>query len=614
MSSNSDALSSNSSSNSYINSTSTQLSINSSHQNVNDVIASGAPNDDHQQFSSQSSPQYIDPELLDETLSGITRHRMDRGGSQNGSSRNSDDDEKFNPDAFLSDSGLDENDELRGGTNTDALHHTNAPPHSQSSESLHHQNSHLSTSIKTHNDLLERKLKRMSVQKELQSTNHDGFTSEPLSDDLVQWIHKDVTTSTRRKSENSTRDRSHSQPAPSISVSGTPKSSTTSTTTSHDTQKNQANSRRFYRSGSSDDKMDSPKRVGFQIMKKYEGKQIREEKRSKLKQKTEYSSNITHKMVSPYQVKLLWQEAPKHVFIAPNNYNAEVRKYFANVVEYLYDERQCMVIVEPEVKEGYPEFDYLLSWKDDKEKAYVLKSVDLAICMGGDGTVLHCVRQFLESCPPVLGFGMGSIGFLTLFDVRKYRSIISKVLAKSIHISTRARLTCMIERHDGSKDSQETYQVMNELVCDRGPSPYLTSLDTFCNGKLITNVQADGLIVATPNGSSAYNMSAGGSIVHPSVVCMLLTPICPHSLSFRPIILPDSVKLKIQVPHSARTSAYLSFDGSNRQELRKGDSVHIETSEWPVPLIVTNDATSAWFRDLSESFGWSKRKQQRAWE
>ena len=151
---------------------------------------------------------------------------------------------------------------------------------------------------------------------------------------------------------------------------------------------------------------------------------------------------------------------------------------------------------------------------------------------------------------------------------------------------------------------------MNELVCDRGPSPYLTSLDTFCNGKLITNVQADGLIVATPNGSSAYNMSAGGSIVHPSVVCMLLTPICPHSLSFRPIILPDSVKLKIQVPQTARSSAYISFDGSNRQELRKGDAVIIDTSEWPVPLIVTNDATSQWFSDLSESFGWSQRKQQ----
>lgn len=156
--------------------------------------------------------------------------------------------------------------------------------------------------------------------------------------------------------------------------------------------------------------------------------------------------------------------------------------------------------------------------------------------------------------------------------------------------------------------------MLNELVVDRGPSPFLTNLDCYCSDTKITTVQADGLLVATPTGSTAYSMSAGGSIVHPSISCILLTPICPHSLSFRPVILPDSTQLKIRVPEDARSTAWVSFDGHHRQELQRGDAVLIQTSLWPVPLICKSEETSEWFLNLTQCLQWNVRKVQKQFE
>jgi NAD+ kinase len=127
-----------------------------------------------------------------------------------------------------------------------------------------------------------------------------------------------------------------------------------------------------------------------------------------------------------------------------------------------------------------------------------------------------------------------------------------------------------------------TSHVLNEVVIDRGPAAYISNLDVYCNGAPITCVQGDGLLVATPTGSTAYSVSAGGSIVHPSVPAILLTPICPHSLSFRPIVVPSTVELKVQVPLDARNSAWVSMDGRNRLRLNQGDFVRITVSHYPV--------------------------------
>ena len=118
----------------------------------------------------------------------------------------------------------------------------------------------------------------------------------------------------------------------------------------------------------------------------------------------------------------------------------------------------------------------------------------------------------------------------------------------------------------------ETFEVLNDLVVDRGPSPYVSLLELFGDEHHMTTVQADGLCVATPTGSTAYSLSAGGSLVHPEIPALLISPICPHTLSFRPMLLPDSMELRIVVPYNSRSTAWASFDGRGRVELQRASA------------------------------------------
>lgn len=152
------------------------------------------------------------------------------------------------------------------------------------------------------------------------------------------------------------------------------------------------------------------------------------------------------------------------------------------------------------------------------------------------------------------------------------------------------------------------------MVVDRGPSPYLSNVDLYIDGKRITTVQGDGLIVSTPTGSTAYAVAAGASMIHPSVPAIMITPICPHSLSFRPIVVPAGVELKICVSPDSRNSAWVSFDGRNRQEIKVGDSVRVTTSIYPVPSICSEDQISDWFDSLAECLHWNVRQKQKQFD
>lgn len=154
-------------------------------------------------------------------------------------------------------------------------------------------------------------------------------------------------------------------------------------------------------------------------------------------------------------------------------------------------------------------------------------------------------------------------------------------------------------------------QVMNEVVVDRGSSSFLTDVNVFESGNFMTRVQADGLMIATPTGSTAYSAAAGGSMVHPNVPSILFTPICPHSLNFRPIILPDYCELEMHIGSEARAGAWVSFDGKHRQELQRGDMLRVRMSPNPVPTINRIDQTQDWMESLDRCFGWSNRVAQK---
>ncbi|SMN19374.1 similar to Saccharomyces cerevisiae YEL041W YEF1 ATP-NADH kinase [Maudiozyma saulgeensis] len=267
---------------------------------------------------------------------------------------------------------------------------------------------------------------------------------------------------------------------------------------------------------------------------------------------------------------------------------------------------------------------------------------DMVITMGGDGTVLYVSTIFQQSVPPVLSFSLGSLGFLTNFKFENFKEDLPRILNHKIKSSLRMRLQCTVYRNksndnsiDLSEDSStispplatvpfelkssstdqtmtifSIHHVLNEITIDRGPGPFLTNLEIYGDDFFMTNAQGDGLIVATPTGSTAYSLSAGGSLVCPTVNAIALTPICPHTLSFRPIILPDSVCLKIKVSMKSRGSAWASFDGKSRTELRPGDYVKISCSSFSFPTVSSTD--EQFIRNISRTLNWNVREQQKS--
>ena len=162
---------------------------------------------------------------------------------------------------------------------------------------------------------------------------------------------------------------------------------------------------------------------------------------------------------------------------------------------------------------------------------------------------------------------------------------------------------------------EDGFLALNEVVIDRGTSTYLGMLDIYCDNTKITTAQADGLIVSTPTGSTAYSLAAGGPLCMPSIPGIILTPICPHALSFRPAVFPDSVTLRIALPESARQShAQVCFDGKETQMLYPGDAVVVTTSVWPLPAICREDQHIDWFRSVKKKLLWNERVVQGAAE
>ncbi|KAF4555926.1 NAD(+) kinase-like protein 1 [Elsinoe fawcettii] len=268
---------------------------------------------------------------------------------------------------------------------------------------------------------------------------------------------------------------------------------------------------------------------------------------------------------------------------------------------------------------------------------------DLVITLGGDGTVLYTSWLFQRIVPPVLAFSLGSLGFLTTFRFEDYKGHLDRLMGDvGMRVTMRMRFTCTVYRAAhvaGSsvlpspastsnvsglgldltrspttqqKIEGETHEVLNELVIDRGPTSYISSLDLYANDSLLTRISADGMILSTPTGSTAYSLSAGGSLVYPDIPAMLLTPICPHTLSFRPMILNDSMELKIRIPSSGRGNAFVSFDGKGKIELGRGDEVVVRASRYPFPTVLSQPME--WFDAISRTLRWNTRAaHQKGW-
>ncbi|KAJ8357066.1 hypothetical protein SKAU_G00198600 [Synaphobranchus kaupii] len=341
----------------------------------------------------------------------------------------------------------------------------------------------------------------------------------------------------------------------------------------------------------------------------------------------------------PASQRLTWNKPPVNVLVIRKIRDETLLEPFKELCRFLIQEKQLVVYVEKKAVEEaalLKDEDFgsirnqLCTFKEGYDD--ISDCVDLIICLGGDGTLLYASSLFQASVPPVMAFHLGSLGFLTPFKFESYKTEVAKVFEGNAAITLRSRLKVkvvkeMFQRTEGPHYGEDNgvsqsradneagkvtlqLQVLNEVVVDRGPSSYLSNVDLYLDGRLITSVQGDGVIVSTPTGSTAYAAAAGASMIHPNVPAIMVTPICPHSLSFRPIVVPAGVELMITLSPDARNTAWVSFDGRKRQEIQHGDSIKITTSCYPVPSICCHDLVYDWFESLAECLHWNVRKKQ----
>jgi NAD+ kinase len=225
--------------------------------------------------------------------------------------------------------------------------------------------------------------------------------------------------------------------------------------------------------------------------------------------------------------------------------------------------------------------------------------IDLLIVLGGDGTLLHGAALVADLGVPILGVNLGHLGFLTSCAPADAQSAVERALRGELAVEDRLRLRCEVVR--GSGERLVRY-ACNDAVVNQGALARLIELDAFRDGNLITRYRADGLIVSTPTGSTAYNLAAGGPIVTPDVHAFVLTPICPHTLTNRPVMMPSTAKLTVKLGLPADHVA-LTIDGQWGTSLSDGDRVDISQAERPLKLY---RAAESYFDLLREKMNWGE--------
>jgi NAD+ kinase len=227
------------------------------------------------------------------------------------------------------------------------------------------------------------------------------------------------------------------------------------------------------------------------------------------------------------------------------------------------------------------------------------EAADLLVVLGGDGTILHVVSSLDDVVKPVFGINIGSLGFLTCLNSSAYAEAIESIVSGKFAFSDRVLLSVEIER-DGKRT--EPVLALNDAVISRGEVSRLIRLRTRVNGEPLTEFNADGLVIATPTGSTAYSLSAGGPIIAPHSGVFVITPICPHVLTNRSLILDDSSTIEVE-PSEPEYPSYLTVDGRSPVLLEFTSVVRIRRSEKILPLAVLPQ--TSFFSVLRQKLKWS---------
>lgn len=231
----------------------------------------------------------------------------------------------------------------------------------------------------------------------------------------------------------------------------------------------------------------------------------------------------------------------------------------------------------------------------------VSKRLDLVVVLGGDGTLLSAARATAAIDVPLLGVNLGSLGFLTEVPLHSLYPMLEAIAKGEAAVERRALMQVELLRGDEVRGS---YLVFNDAVVNKTALARLNTYDLYIDKAFVSSYRADGIIVATPTGSTAYSLSAGGPVLMPIVNALVVTPVAPHSLTHRPLVVPDSALIEIML-RSEEEVAYLSLDGQPGLDLRDGDRVRCRRSEHHVHLFHTG---GDFFQVLRSKMKWGERE------
>jgi len=275
------------------------------------------------------------------------------------------------------------------------------------------------------------------------------------------------------------------------------------------------------------------------------------------------------------------------------------------------------------IKRGVPEAldvvkDLLLCLKEKRLKSFVEEEaasslgikgiqgrlipskVDMIVVLGGDGTLLSVARLVGSRSVPILGVNLGGLGFITEISKDEVCGSINNILSGRYSFEERIMLIADVYRN-GKKLKQ--HNALNDIVLHKSALARMIELDIHINNKYVTTFKADGLIVSTPTGSTAYSLSAGGPILYPTLESFLMTPICPHTLTSRPIVLPDAFTLDISIKKG--DNIYLTLDGQEGLPLKVNDKVRIKKADYKTRFLHLHDRD--YFKVLRTKLNWGKR-------
>jgi NAD+ kinase len=223
----------------------------------------------------------------------------------------------------------------------------------------------------------------------------------------------------------------------------------------------------------------------------------------------------------------------------------------------------------------------LLGEQGGFQKTQLAGTADVLLVLGGDGTMLNAARLAGERGIPILGVNMGGLGFLTEVRLENLYPSLERVFANDFVLDERLMLQTHVHRHG---ETVARGVVLNDVVISKGTLARMIELKIAIQGRFVTNLRGDGLIVSSPTGSTAYSLSAGGPIIDPAVQSLILTPICPHTLTHRPLIVPGNAEIDVTLT-SKDDGAMATLDGQVGVAITQGDKVVIQTSEHRTRLI-----------------------------